>query len=92
MPEWTLWLVPCVFTVVFACTIAREALLACPARTAGLPSCPSRHRDAVPVEDVEGELVAWLCVDPVCGEQLPKDWRFSISERSPQGPVYCHTG
>lgn len=76
MPAWTLWLIPSAFTAVFAGTVGRELR-----RTRRLPTgdgpCPSEHRDAVPVEAVDGELVAWLCTDPECGGQLPKDWRIS---------------
>ena len=73
MPEWTLWLIPCVFALVFAYTIIPEIAKTRRPRD-GRALCPSRHRDAVPVQDVAGEHVAWLCVDPDCGEQLPKDW------------------
>lgn len=34
--------------------------------------CPARHRNAVAVEDLNGETVAALCPD--CGEQLPVNW------------------
>jgi hypothetical protein len=77
MPEWSLWLIPCVFAIVFGYTVVVGAVRAPQARAEARP-CPSRHRDAVSVEDVEGELVAWLCVDPGCGEQLPKDWRLPL--------------
>lgn len=36
-------------------------------------TCPSAHAAAVPVDDLTGELVAWLCPD--CDKQLPADWR-----------------
>lgn len=35
-------------------------------------SCPAAHRNAVPVEDLEGETVAALCPD--CDRQLPPEW------------------
>ena len=38
------------------------------------PEC--RHRNAV-----DGDRVAWLCVDPGCGEQLSADWRLSFVDR-----------
>ena len=76
MPEWTLWLIPCVFALVFAYTMVAGAIRMRPAQAGEEPSCPSAHRDAVSVEDLNGELVAWLCLDPGCGEQLPKDWRL----------------
>jgi hypothetical protein len=47
----------------------------------GKDPCPSKHRDAVPVDDVDGNRVAWLCVDPGCGEQLPAEWRLSFVDR-----------
>lgn len=79
MPEWTLWLIPCVFALVFGYTVAAGALRSRRPRIGEQQEqgevCPSGHRDAVSVEDVDGELVAWLCVDPDCGEQLPKAWR-----------------
>ena len=34
--------------------------------------CPSGHREAVPVEDLDGETVAALCPD--CDRQLPPEW------------------
>lgn len=43
------------------------------------PQC--KHRDAVPVDDVDGNRVAWLCIDPDCGEQLPGDWTLSFVDR-----------
>src|ERR1700722_5004120 len=43
------------------------------------PQC--KHRDATPVDDVDGNRVAWLCTDPGCGEQLPADWRLSFVDR-----------
>lgn len=76
MPEWTLWLTPSVFALVFGYAVITGAERARRAPI-GEESCPSRHRDVVSVEDVDGELVAWLCVDPDCGEQLPRDWRCS---------------
>jgi hypothetical protein len=36
-------------------------------------SCPVAHTTAVPVDDVAGQLVAWLC--PTCDRQLPADWK-----------------
>jgi hypothetical protein len=78
MPEWTLWLIPCVFALVFACTVVSGAARATRQARAGERSCPSGHRDAVSVEDLDGELVAWLCLDPGCGEQLPRDWRLPL--------------
>jgi hypothetical protein len=35
-------------------------------------SCPSAHRNAVSVEDLDGETVAALCLD--CDKQLPPEW------------------
>jgi peptidoglycan hydrolase-like protein with peptidoglycan-binding domain len=35
-------------------------------------SCPTAHGSAVPVETVDGELVAALCPD--CDQQLPAAW------------------
>lgn len=82
MPEWTLWLIPCVFALVFAYTVVIGALRADQPGTGSVEAlCPSRHRDAVSVEDVDGELVAWLCTDPDCGAQLPKDWRLPLADR-----------
>ena len=79
MPEWTLWLIPCVFALVFGYTVVAGAARTRQAQAGeGVCLCPSRHRDAVSVEDVDGELVAWLCVEPGCGEQLPKDWRLPL--------------
>lgn len=43
------------------------------------PQC--KHRDAEPVDDVDGNRVAWLCVDPGCGEQLAVDWELSFVDR-----------
>lgn len=84
MPEWTLWAIPCLFTLVFAQFIIGQVL-----RTrrplAAEQVCPSSHRDAVSVEDVDGELVAWLCLDLHCGKQLPKDWRPCSPEQGPDG-------
>jgi hypothetical protein len=79
MPEWSLWLIPCVFALVFGYTVVLGAARARRPQQAAVAQaaeaqCPSRHRDAVSVQDVAGELVAWLCVDPACGGQLPKDW------------------
>ncbi len=77
MPEWTLWMIPCVFALVFAYTVVAGAVRTRRAEAGeqpSRPSCPSGHRDAVPVEGLDGELVAWLCVDPECGRQLSKDW------------------
>lgn len=34
--------------------------------------CPTAHRNAVPVETTDGELVAALCPD--CDQQLPPAW------------------
>lgn len=34
--------------------------------------CPNSHRNAVAVEDLEGETVAALCPD--CDTQLPASW------------------
>lgn len=42
-------------------------------------TCPTSHRNAVPVEDLLGERVATLCPD--CDRQLPADWR-TAAERS----------
>jgi hypothetical protein len=86
MPEWTLWLIPCLFTLMFAYTVALGVLRTGRART-GRDACPSRHRGAVPVEDVCGELVAWLCVDPRCGEQLPREWRLTEASRPATQPA-----
>lgn len=36
-------------------------------------SCPTAHRNALPVETVDGERVATLCPD--CDQQLPASWR-----------------
>lgn len=36
-------------------------------------ACPRAHTAAVPVDDLTGELVAWLCPD--CDQQLPADWK-----------------
>lgn len=47
----------------------------------GKRACPSKHRNAVPVDDVDGNRVAWLCVDPGCGEQLPAHWTLSFVDR-----------
>lgn len=38
-------------------------------------SCPTRHRNAVPVES-GGETVAALCPD--CDTQLPADWKPAV--------------
>lgn len=35
---------------------------------------PCAHPDAVPVEALTGEVVAWLCPAPDCGRQLPATW------------------
>ncbi|HEV7215208.1 MAG TPA: hypothetical protein VGP33_08775 [Chloroflexota bacterium] len=35
-------------------------------------TCPRAHTAAVPVDDVTGEHVAWLCPD--CDKQLPAEW------------------
>lgn len=35
-------------------------------------SCPTRHRNTVAVEDVNGECVAALCLS--CDRQLPASW------------------
>ena len=78
MPEWMLWVIPCLFTLVFARVITRQAFGA--QRPIAEDVCPSSHRDAVPVEDVDGNLVAWLCVDPNCGRQLPGDRRLTSPE------------
>ena len=43
------------------------------------PQC--KHRNAVPVDDVDGNRVAWLCVDPDCGEQLLANWTLSFVDR-----------
>lgn len=67
-------MIPCVFTLVFAYTVVTGVVRPRQPRALEEP-CPSGHRDAVSVEDVDGELVAWLCVDPGCGDQLPRDWR-----------------
>ena len=80
MPEWSLWLIPCVFAFVFAWVIAPEVARTRRPRDGEERGCPSGHRDAVPVEDVRGELVAWLCADPGCGEQLPTDWRLPSAD------------
>lgn len=37
-------------------------------------SCPRAHAAAVPVDDLTGEVVAWLC--PHCDKQLPADWEL----------------
>lgn len=36
---------------------------------------PCAHPEPVPVETLDGELVAWLC--PGCDEQLPAAWKPS---------------
>lgn len=38
---------------------------------------PCAHAEAVPVDTLDGETVAWLC--PGCDEQLPVDWRSARS-------------
>lgn len=38
------------------------------AADASATNCPAEHRNAVPVEDLLGEVVAWLCPD--CDRQL----------------------
>lgn len=36
-------------------------------------ACRRAHAAAVPVDDLTGELVAWLCPD--CDQQFPADWK-----------------
>lgn len=36
-------------------------------------SCPRAHTAAVPVDDLTGEIVAWLYPD--CDKQLPANWK-----------------
>ena len=40
---------------------------------------PCAHGEAVPVETLDGETVAWLC--PACDEQLPADWVSPAARR-----------
>ena len=42
---------------------------------------PCSHADAVPVESLAGETVAWLC--PSCDIQLPVGWRTLSSGINP---------
>ena len=60
-----------------------------------------RHADAMPVESVTGETVAWLC--PACDQQLDADWEPpSPADPGPievgpavftsRGPIHLGTG
>lgn len=40
---------------------------------------PCAHAEAVPVETLDGETVAWLC--PGCDEQLPAEWVSPAARR-----------
>lgn len=42
-------------------------------------TCPTGHRNAVPVEDLLGECVAALCPD--CDRQLPAEWAMTKAAR-----------
>jgi hypothetical protein len=43
---------------------------------------PCAHPGAVPVESLDGEVVAWLCPAPDCGRQLPAGWLPAGGERA----------
>lgn len=52
-----------------------QARSAPPAGALSLPRPgPCVHRNVKQVRDIDGHLVAWLCLKEGCDEQLPPDW------------------
>ena len=45
-------------------------------RPSAVPRCA--HGGTVPVESIEGEVVARLCTNPECSKQLAADFRPSL--------------
>lgn len=46
--------------------------------------CPTSHRNVTPVEDLDGERVATLCLD--CDAQLPATWDPASAPPPPLPP------
>ena len=42
---------------------------------------PCQHRNSVPVQTLDGEVVGWLCRNPGCGKRLPAGWAVLAEDR-----------